>query len=188
METVSFTSMSDGTVADYRLLDRLEREYVRTLPDRLLDAVNALEHSLSGYQVTRREHSLQSATRALRDGRDEEYVVAALLHDVGDVLAPHSHGELVSAILRPYVREELRWVVSHHGVFQMYHYGAASGDDPNARDRFAGHPHFDACAEFCDLYDQTCFDPDYDWLELDAFEPMVRRVFAEPRHLEPGQA
>ncbi len=188
METVSFTRMSDGTPDDYALLDRLETEYVNTLPDRLLDAVNALAHSMSGYQVSRREHSLQSATRALRDGRDEEYVVAALLHDIGDVLAPYSHGEMVGAILRPYVREELRWVVAHHGVFQMYHYGAASGDDPNARDRFAGHEWFDACAEFCDRYDQNCFDPDYDSLEIDTFEPMVRRVFATPRYLQPGDA
>jgi predicted HD phosphohydrolase len=183
METVSFTRMADGTREDYDLLARVEQGYLDALPDRLLQAVEALRESFPGYQVSRCEHSLQSASRALRDGRDEEYVVAALLHDIGDELAPHTHGEMVAAILRPYVREELCWVVEHHGAFQIFYYGEQTGDDPNTRDRWADHPWFDACAEFCELYDQNCFDPAYDSEPLSTFEPMVRRVFAEPRYL-----
>src|SRR5215210_4413143 len=114
--------MADGTKEDYDLLGRYEEEYTATLPDRLLEALDRLERSFTGYRVTRREHSLQSATRALRDGRDEEYVVAALLHDIGDELAPYTHGEMVAAILRPYVSEKIRWVVAHHGLFQMVYY------------------------------------------------------------------
>src|SRR6266536_2637634 len=112
--------MADGTKADYDLLARYEEEYAATLPDRLLAALEGLKHSLVGYQVTRYEHSLQSATRAHREGRSEEYVVAALLHDIGDELAPYSHSQMVGAILRPYVSEDICWVVAHHGVFQAY--------------------------------------------------------------------
>lgn len=183
MQTVSFTRMADGTKEEYDFLDKLEHEYIETLPERLLNAVEALEESLSGYQVTRKEHSLQSATRAYRDGRNEEYVVAALLHDIGDVLAPYTHGEMVAAILKPYVHPDICWIIKHHGVFQMIYYAHHSGGDRHARDRFKDHPLFDACAEFCELYDQNCFDPAYDSLPLDFFEPMVRRVFFTTRYL-----
>jgi predicted HD phosphohydrolase len=183
METVSFTRMADGTREDYELLARYEQEYSARLPDRLLAALDGLKHSLVGYQVSRYEHSLQSATRAHRDGRSEEYVVAALLHDIGDELAPHTHSEMVGAILRPYVSEEIRWVVAHHGVFQSFYYAEHYDADPNAREEFRSSPYFDACAEFCELYDQNCFDPSYDSLPVEFFEPMVRRVFAEPRYL-----
>ena len=181
--TVSFVAMADGTKQDYELLDRREAVYTAQLPDRLLAAVRALEHSFSGHQVTRYEHSLQSATRALRDGRDEEYVVMALLHDIGDELAPHTHSEMTGAVLRPFVRPELVWIASHHGAFQLYYYGQHYGIDPNIRDRWAGHQHYDACVEFCERYDQNCFDPAYDSEPLERFAPMVRRVCSEPRYL-----
>ncbi len=177
METVSFTSMADGTAADYALLAKMEHEYVKALPDRLIKAVKELDDSLAGYQVTRYVHSLQSATRAYRDGKDEEYIVAALLHDIGDVLAPHTHSEMVAAILMPYVRPEIVWIVKHHGMFQMHYYAHHYGEDPNVRDRHKDHPWYDACAEFCEKYDQNCFDPNYDALPIEFFEPMVRRVF-----------
>ncbi len=182
--TVSFRRMSDGTPEDYQLLTELEAEMERGLPERLLAAVDALGQSFSGYQVSRKVHSLQSATRALRDGRSEEYVVAALLHDIGDMLAPYTHGEMVAAVLKPYVAPEICWIVKHHGVFQLYHYAHATGGDPDARDAYAGHQWFDACAEFCELYDQNCFDPDAESLPLEHFAPMVRRVFAAPRYLD----
>jgi predicted HD phosphohydrolase len=181
--TVSFVAMADGTKQDYELLDRREAAYTALLPDRLLAAVRALERSFSGHQVTRYEHSLQSATRALRDGRDEEYVVMALLHDIGDELAPHTHSEMTGAVLRPFVRPELVWIASHHGAFQLYYYGQHYGIDPNIRDRWAGHEHYDACVEFCELYDQNCFDPAYDSEPVERFEAMVRRVCSEPRYL-----
>ena len=188
METVSFTAMADGTKEDYALLDRYADEYLQTLPDRLLEALEGLRSSLAGYRVTRYEHSLQSATRAYDDGRDEEYVVAALLHDIGDELAPLTHGEFMGAVLRPYCRPEVVWIVRHHGVFQSYYYAHHSGGDRNARDRFRDSPWFDACAEFCERYDQNCFDPAFVSRPVGFFEPMVRRVFAEPRYLTGDEA
>ena len=184
METVGFTRMEDGTPEDYALLERLEQPYLDALPDRLLAAVRALENSFAGYQVSRLEHSLQSATRAQLDGRSDEYVVAALLHDIGDELAPYTHGEMVGAILKPYIEPRICWVVAHHGIFQQYFYGEQTGEDPNARERYREHEWFDDCAEFCERYDQNCFDPAYESLPLEEFEPLVRAVFSEPRYLD----
>lgn len=181
MNTVQFTQMKHGSAEEYALLADLEHQYTQKLPDRILQAVDDLAHSLSGYQVTRLEHSLQSATRAYRDGRDEPYVVACLIHDIGDVLAPFTHGEMVAAIMKPFFEPKLCWIVKHHGVFQMVYYAHHYGEDRNARDRYRDHAWFDDCAEFCELYDQNCFDPAYESLPLAFFEPMVRRVFsAEP--------
>jgi len=181
MDTVGFTRMQDGTAADYALLDRLETQYIEALPDRLLAAVRALEHSMGGYQVTRYEHSLQSATRALRDGRSDEYVAAALLHDIGDALAPYSHGEMVGAVLKPFVSERVCWIVEKHGLFQAYYYAHLMGEDRNARDKYIDHPYYDDCVEFCEHFDQNCFDPDYDSLPLEFFRPIVEEVFGSPR-------
>jgi predicted HD phosphohydrolase len=183
MSTVSFTAMADGTREDYALLAEHEQAFVAGLPDRLLAALESLRHSLGGYRISRYEHSLQAASRAARDDRDEEYLVAALLHDIGDDLAPYTHGELAAAVLEPYVRPELTWVVKHHGVFQLYHYGHQVGADRNARDRFRDSPWFDATVEFCERYDQNCFDPEYRSLPIEGFDPILRRVLAEPRYL-----
>lgn len=186
MDTVSFVAMADGTREDYALLKEHEDRFVEALPDRVLGALRTLEGTLGGYKVSRLEHSLQAATRAERDGRDDEYVVAVLLHDIGDDLAPYTHGELAASVLKPYVRPELTWVVKHHGVFQLFYYGHHVGSDQHARERFRESPHFDACAEFCEKYDQNCFDPDYDHLPLEHFEPLVRKVFAAPKYLYDG--
>ena len=183
MDTVEFTRMEDGTAEDYALLDRAGEEHMAGMPGRLMTALEELKVSFSGYQVTRYEHSLQSATRAYNDGKDEEYVAMALLHDLGDELAPLTHGEMMGAILRPYVRPELVWIAKHHGVFQMYYYAHHSGGDRNARDRFKDNEWYDACAEFCEQYDQNCFDPTFESLPAAFFEPIVQRVFAEPRYL-----
>ena len=116
MQTVAFTRMADGTREEYQFLEKLEEEYIQALPQRLMEALQRLEHSFSGYKVTRLGHSLQGATRAYRDGREEDYIVAVLLHDIGDELAPHTHSELAAAVLRPFVPEKLYWIVKHHGV------------------------------------------------------------------------
>ena len=131
----------------------------------------------SGYQVTRLGHSLQAATRALRAGEDEEMVVCALVHDVGDVIAPANHSEVAAALLRPYVSERNYWIIKHQGLYWFEHIGA----DPNARARWADHPWYQACADFCAEYDQNSFDPDYPTEPLGTFEPMVRRVFDPSR-------
>jgi predicted HD phosphohydrolase len=181
METVSFTRMADGTREDYLLLEQTEAAYNRALPDRLLAALRRMEDdSLGGYQVSRLQHCLQGATRACRDGRDEEYVVAVLLHDIGDELAPVSHSELAAAVLRPYISDKLYWIVKHHGLFQMIYYAHFVGGDRNARDRFRDHPWYEDTVEFCELYDQNCFDPDYDSLSLEFFAPLLQRVFSRP--------
>lgn len=178
MSTVSFRQMKDGTRTDYELLTRIEEQYVAALPDRILDALGALDASFGGYQVTRLEHCLQTATRAEEDGADEELVLGALVHDLGDVLAPHNHSQYAAAIIRPYVREEVTWIVEHHGLFQMYYYAHHVGGDPNARERYRGHQWFDACARFCERWDQAAFDPDYPTRPLEHFQPLVRRIFA----------
>ena len=176
--TVSFTSMAAGTREDYELLDRLEAQFASGTADRVLDQLRGLAGSLAGYQVDRLEHSLQSATRAHRDGADEEMVVAALLHDIGDLLAPHNHSEMAAAVLRPYVSERTYWVIRQHGLFQTYYYAHHMGGDRNARDRYIDHPWYQDAVDFCHRWDQPSFDPDYDTLTLEFFEPAVRRVFA----------
>ncbi len=188
METVNFIHMEDGTREDYQLLQRLEEEHNRGAADRVLRHLRELDNSLNGYQVDRLEHSLQCATRAHRDGAEEEMVVAALLHDIGDMLAPHNHSEMAAAVLRPYVSEKTYWVVRHHGIFQAYYYAHHLDADREARQRYQGHPYFQAAADFCQQWDQSSFDPDYDTLPLETFDPMVRRVFSrEPFSQQPRQ-
>ncbi|MEM9561899.1 MAG: HD domain-containing protein [Actinomycetota bacterium] len=175
--TVSFRAMADGTKADYELLARHEAEHAAGSVDRLLAQLAALDGSFGGYQVSRLEHSLQSATRARRDGAGVDWVVAALLHDIGDLLAPLNHSEIAAAVLQPYVPPEVHWVVRHHGVFQLAYYGNHVGLDPNERNRYRGHPWFDRCVEFCHRWDQPSFDPDYPADGLDSFEDDLRTVF-----------
>ena len=176
--TVSFTSMAAGTREDYELLARLEAQFASSAADRVLEQLRGLAGSLAGYKVDRLEHSLQSATRAYRDGADEEMTVAALMHDIGDLLAPHNHSEMAAAVLRPYVTERTYWVVRQHGLFQSYYYAHYMGGDRHARDRYIDHPWYQDAVDFCHRWDQSSFDPEYDSLSLEFFEPMVRRVFA----------
>jgi predicted HD phosphohydrolase len=182
LKVVSFLRMEDGTREDYELLDRSEKEYVRALPDRVLAALRKLDQSLPGYRVSRLEHSLQAATRALKDGADDELIVAALIHDVGDELAPYNHAEIAAGIIRPYVRQEVTWIVEQHGLFQTYYYAHHAGRDRNAREKFRGHPWYQACKDFCADWDQCSFDPSYPWEPLDAFESRVREIFSRPAH------
>jgi predicted HD phosphohydrolase len=179
---VSFRRMEDGTREDYLLLDESERRYAAGLGTRVLESLKSLAHSVEGYPVTRLQHSLQAATRALRDGADEEMTVAALLHDIGDELAPYNHAHVAAAILRPYVRAEVTWIVQQHGLFQTYYYGHHFGGDRNSRDRLRDHPCYQACVHFCAAWDQCSFDPEYDSESLEFFEPMVQRIFGRPPH------
>ncbi|MDR5859284.1 peptidase [Halomonas eurihalina] len=178
MEQVTSRQMKDGTREEYVFLERLEDEFNQGLVDRLLRALRHLDNSLSGYRVSRLEHSLQSAARAEADGADEDMIIGALLHDLGDELAPYNHSQLAAAIIRPYVRGEVTWVVHHHGLFQKFYYAHHFGDDPNERDRYRDHPWYQSCVDFCERYDQAAFDPDYPTPPLEHFEPMLRRVFA----------
>jgi len=177
-ETVSFTAMKDGTREEYELLAKLEKPFLALTADRVMDELRrAGEATLEGYRITRLQHGLQSGTRALRDGADIDWVVGALLHDIGDGLAPQNHDRMSAEVIRPFVRWDVAWVVEHHGIFQMLYYGHHYGWDRNARDQFRDHPCFDSCAEFCERWDQSSFDPDYPTESLATFEPMVRQVF-----------
>jgi predicted HD phosphohydrolase len=180
MKTVDFTRMEDGTREEYEFLDSLEADYIAGLPERIMEALRKLEKSLSGYRINRLEHSLQGATRAQRAGESDEMIVAVLLHDIGDDLAPCSHSEMAAAILRPFVSEKLYWVVKHHGLFQMYYYAHHCGGDRNAREIFKDHAWYQDAIDFCHNYDQNCFDPDYATESLESFAPVLHRVLANP--------
>ena len=177
--TVSFTQMKDGTKEDYALLHELEKPYLGLTADRILDELRRQgEVSLQGYKNTRLDHALQSATRARRDGADIDWIVGALLHDIGDGLAPQNHDRFSAEVIRPFVRWDVAWGVEQHGIFQMLYYGRHYGWDENARDRFKDHPCFDSSAAFCGRWDQSSFDPEYQQDPLESFEPLVREVFA----------
>ncbi|MGI3187400.1 HD domain-containing protein [Nioella aestuarii] len=178
-QIVSFTQMKDGTKEDYELLEKLEKPYLALTADRVMDELRRQgEVSLEGYPITRLEHGLQSGTRALREGADIDWVVGALLHDIGDGLAPQNHDRFSAEVIRPFVRDEVAWVVEHHGIFQMFYYGHHYGWDKDARDRFKDHPCWQSCADFCERWDQSSFDPNFDSEPLEVFEPMVREVFS----------
>lgn len=191
MDKVKFTAMKDGDAADYAMLDVHEREYAAGTADRLLGALVELDESLSGYQVTRLGHSLQAATRAWRAGADTDWVVAALLHDIGDIYAPYNHDEYAAAVLKPFVREQVTWVVEKHGDFQRLYYAHHVGGNRHARDRYKDHAYYDDCAAFCEAWDQSSFDPAYPTMTIRDFAPLVREVFArqayDPAVIRPGE-
>lgn len=192
MKTVDFHQMKDGTRAEYEFLHRLERQFAEGTADQLLATLGSLEDSLAGYRVSRLEHSLQAATRAWRDGADVDWVVAALLHDVGELHAPLNHAECAAAILKPFVREQVTWCVRAHGEFQLVYYGQfIDGLDPDCRERHRAVPYFEDCELFCERWDQASFDPDFHSKPIEFFAPMVRQVLARPAYhpevLRPGE-
>lgn len=179
-ETVAFTRMDEGTYEDYQLLERLYKKLDHDLVGNVLRLLDALKGDKLGYKIDRYDHSLQSATRAMRDGADEELVVVTLLHDIGDTVAPYNHSDLAAAVLQPYISAENHWLVQHHGIFQGYYYFHHCGGDRFARERYRGHPMFERTALFCERYDQNSFDPNYDTLPIDAFMPMLNRILGRP--------
>ena len=178
MKTVKFTEMKLGTKDEYILLDKYEKEYVNGTADRILNFMKGLTDTLEGYKVSRLEHSLQTATRAFKDKADEEMVVAALLHDIGDELAPLNHSEYAAAVIKPYVSEKTHWIIKMHGLFQTYYYAHHLGGDRNKREEYKDHKYYQATVDFCENYDQGCFDPNYKSLPLEHFAPMVKKIFS----------
>jgi predicted HD phosphohydrolase len=176
VDRANFHQMQEGTKEDWQIIGRHHAHLCEGTADRVLAHLRLLDGDYGGFAVDRLTHSLQTATLALRDGRDDEYVVAALLHDIGDTLAPNNHPEVGAAILRPFVSPRVHWIVQHHGVFQGYYFWHHIGLDRDARDQFADHEWYDDCAEFCERYDQAAFDPSGETLPLEEFEPVVRRV------------
>lgn len=179
---VQFRHMRDRTQADSHILTARRVHYKSELPKRVLAHLQLLRGDAEGYLVDRFEHSLQTATRAHRDGRDEEYVVCALLHDIGDSLASYNHAELAATILKPFISPANHWMLAKHNLFQGYYFFHFSGRDRNARDKYLDHALYQQTAEFCELYDGAAFDPDYDSLPLEFFEPMVHRLLEKPRY------
>ena len=178
MKTVNFTEMKKGTKEEYLLLDKYEKNFIDGTAVRILKFMKGLTSTLEGYKITRLEHSLQTATRAFRDKADEEMVVAALLHDIGDELAPLNHSEYAAAILKPYITKKTHWILLKHGEFQMYYYAHHFGADRNKRDQYKNHEYYEDCVKFCELWDQKSFDPNYKSLPLKKFEPLIKDIFS----------
>tara|TARA_B100001029_G_C14933375_1_gene378977 strand:+ start:32 stop:589 length:558 start_codon:yes stop_codon:yes gene_type:complete len=178
MKKVSFTEMKNGTKEDYLLLEKNEKNYADQTADRILNFMSTLTTTLEGYQVSRLEHSLQSATRAFNAGESDEMVVAALLHDIGDEFAPMNHSEYAASILKPYVSEKTHWIVQKHGEFQTYYYAHHLGGDRYKRDKYKNHKYFKACLDFCEKYDQNSFDPNFKSFPLEYFKPFVKKIFS----------
>ena len=176
----TFTVMDDSTREDWQKIGASFAEFSSKLPDRVLAHLRLLDGDYGGFAVDRLTHSLQTATRAQRAGRDEEYVVCALLHDIGDTLGSYNHPDIGAAIVKPFVSAENHWMVEKHGIFQGYYFFQHIGLDRDMREQFRGHPHFEYTAQFCHLYDQAAFDPNYESMPLEAFEPMLRRVMERP--------
>ena len=178
MKKVSFTEMKNGTKEDYLFLDKHEKDFASKTADRILKFMSGLTETLEGYQVSRLEHSLQSATRAYKNGESDEIIVAALLHDIGDELAPMNHSQYAASVIKPYVSEKTYWIILHHGLFQTYYSAEHLGGDKNAREKFKDAEHYQATIDFCENYDQASFDPNYKSMTLKDFEPMVRNIFS----------
>jgi predicted HD phosphohydrolase len=180
-DRAKFHAMTEGTRGDWRLIGDEFGRFASRLSDRVIVHLKLLRGDYGGFPIDRLEHCLQTATRAHEAGRDEEYVVCALLHDIGDTLGPYNHADVAATILRPFVSEENHWIVEHHGVFQGYYFFHFLGLDRDMREQFRGHPHFEKTEEFCRVYDQAAFDPNFQSMPLEAFEPMVQRVLRQPR-------
>lgn len=180
-DRAGFHAMTQSTREDWMKIGMAAVPFNRALPGRVIAHLNLLAGDCGGFAVDRLEHSLQSATLAHRDGMDEEYVVCALLHDIGDTLASHNHAELAATILKPFVSEQNWWMLQHHGIFQGYYFFHHLGLDRDIREQFRGHPAFEHTAMFCARHDQNAFDSNYDTMPLEAFVPMVERVMARPK-------
>ena len=178
MKTVNFTEMKNGSKDDYQLLEKYEKNFERQTASRVLNYLSKQTSTLEGYKISRLEHALQAATRAYKNKESEEMIVATLLHDIGDDLAPMNHSQYAASILRPYVSEKTYWIILHHGLFQTYYSAHHLDRDRNARDKFKDHKHYTATVDFCEKYDQCSFDPNFKNMSLKDFEPLVKKIFS----------
>ena len=178
MKKVSFTEMKNGTKDDYLFLDKHEKKFANNIAERIIKFMSNLTETLEGYQVSRLEHSLQSATRAYKNNESDEMIVATLLHDIGDELAPMNHSEYAASILKPYVSERTHWIIEKHGEFQMFYYAHHVGGNKNKRDKYKNHKYYQDTIDFCENYDQNSFDPNYQSLPLEFFKPVIKKIFS----------
>jgi predicted HD phosphohydrolase len=178
----TFTTMTAGTKEDWDIIGGAMISHAVGVVDRVVTHLELLRGDHGGFRIDRLEHSLQTATRAYRDDRDSEYVVCALIHDIGDTLGPFNHPDIAAAILKPFVSEENLWMVQHHGIFQGYYFFGHLGLDPDMREQFRGQPHFERTEEFCAEYDQNSFDPTYRSMTLEDFAPALHEVMGTVKH------
>ena len=176
-----FTHIGNAGAGDWSVITGHFRSFAAALPERILEQLRRMAGDYGGLPVDRLTHCLQTATRAYRAGEDEEYVVCALVHDIGDALGPYNHADHAAVLLQPFVSEANHWMIAKHGIFQGFHFFHHLGLDRNLRDQFRAHPHYRRTVEFCARYDAPAFDPAAETLPLAFFEPMLRRVFAAPR-------
>ena len=182
MGTVKFTEMKHSSKDDCLLLDKYEQEYIKGTANRIIKFMSGLNSTLEGYKITRLEHSLQAATRALNDKTSEEMIVAALVHDIGDELAPLNHSEYAASVLKPFVSEKTHWIIEKHGEFQMYFYAHHLGGNRNQRDKYKNHKYYEDALNFCEKWDQASFDPNFKSLKLKDFEPLIINIFSRKPH------
>ena len=176
-----FHTMVDGTREDWMAIAGANMEAAVGLPDRVMAHLRLLDGDYGGFAIDRLQHSLQTATRAERAGRDDEYVFCALLHDIGDTLGSFNHADIGAAICRPFVSDRNLWMLENHAIFQGYYFFHHLGLDRDMRERFRAHEWFDHVAEFCAEYDSPAFDPAYPTEPLEHFEPLLRAAMARPR-------
>jgi predicted HD phosphohydrolase len=177
----SFTRMDESTAEEWAEIGSEIFKNQPRVAEQVLTMLRQLEGITDGFGTNQLVHCLQTATYAEKAGADQEMVVASLCHDVGKVISTFNHPAIAAEILRPYVRDEVYNVIRVHQDFQGRHYYEHFGQDPNAREQYAGEPWFELAARFADEWDQVAFDPDGETLPLEHFEPMVRDVFALPK-------
>jgi predicted HD phosphohydrolase len=179
VKRAAFSSFQESTEEDWALIMSQRGSLTTALPGKIMQQLEYLRDDYGGFPVDRLEHSLQTATRAEKDGRDDEYIICALIHDIGDILTPHNHPDLAAAILKPFVSEANHWMVQHHGIFQGYYFWHYLGGDRNARDEFADNEFYGRCEEFCALYDAPAFDTNYRSNSLEYYVPLIEEFFGE---------
>jgi len=178
--------MKDGKKEEYEFLREHEHAFNAQAAERILrELASQATDTIGGYKVTRLQHALQTATRAEVEGADIDWIVGALLHDIGDGLAPQNHDKMAAEIIRPFVREEVTWVVEHHGAFQMIYYAHHyEGWNQHEREKYIDSPYYQSCVDFCERWDQSSFDPNYEMYDLAHFKPMVHEVFDRKPYAE----
>jgi predicted HD phosphohydrolase len=182
----AFKNLARSTAEDWALIIPHLGPTQSHVPNRVLGLLQAMGSDYGGFSVTRLEHSLQTATRAERDGRDEEYVLCALLHDIGDMLSPFNHPAVAAAVLQPFVSEANHWMVAHHGIFQGYYFWHYIGLDKETREKYRGSEYFEYTEEFCAKYDSPAFDAEYKSEPLEHFAPLVRARLVTTVPAEPA--
>lgn len=176
----AFHDMSEGVQEDWAIIGAATLQHGSGLPDRVLTHLKLLSGDFGGFAVDRLTHCLQTAARAEKAGRPDDYILAALIHDIGDTLGPYNHADIATAIIRPFVQEDLEFMVAKHAEFQGYYFFHFLGLDRDRRDRYSDSPYYDLTMEFCADYDSPSFDPNYDTPPLEHFEPLIRAKMTMP--------